>query len=67
MRVVNQSGAGESLQAEAYVQGTEVEHRVRLRPEGDTCTCPWYGKHQGDRGPCKHVLAARLFLTHDDE
>lgn len=25
---------------------------------GATCTCPWYGKHEGTRGPCKHVLAA---------
>ena len=27
---------------------------------GDTCTCPWWGKHQGTRGPCKHVLAAHI-------
>jgi len=27
---------------------------------GDTCTCPWWGKHQGTRGHCKHVLAARI-------
>jgi hypothetical protein len=68
VRVVTQSGAGETLQAEAYVQGTDVEHRVRLQPRGDVCTCPWYGKHQGDRGPCKHVLAARLKVQgdHDD-
>jgi hypothetical protein len=26
----------------------------------DTCTCPWWGKHRGTRGPCKHVLAARI-------
>ncbi|MDR3107935.1 MAG: SWIM zinc finger family protein [Bifidobacteriaceae bacterium] len=24
------------------------------------CTCPWYLKHQADRGPCKHVLAVQL-------
>lgn len=29
---------------------------------GDACTCPWWGKHQGTRGPCKHVLAARVVL-----
>ncbi len=29
--------------------------------EGDyRCTCPWYGKYRGYRGPCKHILAARL-------
>lgn len=66
VRIVSQAGADDGLQAEAYVQGTGVEHRVRLQPTEDTCTCPWYGKHQGDRGPCKHVLAARLFLENDE-
>ncbi|MFL5245721.1 MAG: SWIM zinc finger family protein [Gemmataceae bacterium] len=67
VRVVSQSGSEDDLRADLYVQGTEVEHRVRLQPEGDTCTCPWYGKHQGDRGPCKHVLAARIFLQPNDD
>jgi hypothetical protein len=67
VRIVNQTGVGDDLRAEAYVQGTDVEHRVRLQPEGDKCTCPWYGKHQGDRGPCKHVLAARIVLCPDEE
>ena len=26
------------------------------------CNCPWFIKYQGLRGPCKHVLAVRLFL-----
>jgi hypothetical protein len=38
------------------------EHRVRLSEEGSRCTCVWYAKHQGQQGPCKHVLAAQLFL-----
>ncbi|MDR1187609.1 MAG: SWIM zinc finger domain-containing protein [Bifidobacteriaceae bacterium] len=25
----------------------------------DRCTCPWWVKYHGTRGPCKHVLAAR--------
>lgn len=25
-----------------------------------TCTCPWWFDHRGSRGPCKHVLAARI-------
>ena len=29
----------------------------------DTCTCPWWGRHQGTRGPCRHVLAARMVLA----
>ena len=46
---------------EAEVTGTEVTHLVRLDEEnGDKCTCPWFAKHRGQRGPCKHILAARL-------
>lgn len=45
---------------EAWVRGTGVEHRVR-RVEGDwRCTCPWVAKHGSSRGPCKHILAARI-------
>lgn len=43
------------------VPGTGVAHYVRLRDDGDVCSCPWFSKHQGERGPCKHVLAARMF------
>ena len=24
------------------------------------CTCEWWSRHRGERGPCKHVLAAEL-------
>lgn len=44
----------------AYVRSGESEHVVRRTPDGDRCTCPWFAKHQGSRGPCKHVLAADL-------
>lgn len=46
-----------------------VEHRVELLENTDPrCTCPWYAKHQGTRGPCKHVLAAESFLeTRNDD
>ena len=37
-----------------------VDYRVRSSEQGWTCTCPWYGRHRGDRGPCKHVLAVQL-------
>ena len=47
---------------EAYVQGSGVEHRVRLGAESARCSCPWYGKNQGARGPCKHVLAVQITL-----
>lgn len=42
------------------VPGTGTTHRVNLLDEGDTCTCPWYSKYLGERGPCKHILAARI-------
>jgi hypothetical protein len=45
---------------EAEVAGSDVAHRVRLSAEGDRCTCVWYAKHGGDRGPCAHVLAVQL-------
>lgn len=47
------------------VDGTGVVHHVRLREDDDRCSCPWFSKHQGQRGPCKHVLAARLFIERD--
>lgn len=56
-------GSGEFDLAAA---GTGVTHHVRLRADGDKCTCPWYSKNQGRRGPCKHILAARM-LTGGDE
>jgi hypothetical protein len=42
------------------VPGTDVIHRVQLDESGDRCTCPWFSKYQGARGPCKHILAAQL-------
>ncbi len=45
---------------EAEVLGTDVTHRVRLSDAADRCTCPWHAKHQGSRGPCKHILAVQI-------
>ena len=42
------------------VEGTGTIHRVRLDEEQDRCTCPWFSKYLGQRGPCKHILAANL-------
>ena len=53
-------------QIDVEVGGTGVKHHVRLRAEGDRCSCPWFSKHQGQRGPCKHILAARMFAQGDD-
>jgi hypothetical protein len=41
---------------------TVSEYRVHLNPAvaQSRCTCTWYLRHGGDRGPCKHVVAARI-------
>ena len=51
------------LVAEGAVRDGEVRsgdkaYAVRLDPPH--CSCPWWSKHPGDRGPCKHLLAARV-------
>jgi hypothetical protein len=41
------------------------EHRYQVRHADRTpigCTCPWWGRHRGDRGPCKHQLAVSITL-----
>lgn len=43
---------------EAEVASGGVAHVVRDDGHGLRCTCPWFAKHRGQRGPCKHVLAA---------
>jgi hypothetical protein len=35
-------------------------YRVRQVDGTWRCTCPWWGRHGADRGPCKHVLAVVL-------
>ena len=44
----------------AVVGSGDAGHRVTFDDAADRCTCPWWGKHRGARGPCKHVLAARM-------
>ncbi|NUT49230.1 MAG: SWIM zinc finger family protein [Saccharothrix sp.] len=39
----------------------EHEHLVLRGDDGVlSCTCLWWAKYRGGRGPCKHVLAAQL-------
>ncbi|MFJ1751378.1 SWIM zinc finger family protein [Kitasatospora sp. NPDC088134] len=37
-------------------------HHVRIAPDGAAlgCTCRWWARHRGGRGPCSHVLAVRI-------
>ncbi|SFN55931.1 MULTISPECIES: SWIM zinc finger family protein [Actinomadura] len=43
----------------AVVVSNGGERQVRFEGDRVTCTCPWWFDHRGERGPCKHVLAAR--------
>jgi hypothetical protein len=52
--------------AKFEVDGTGTVHLVSLSESGDSCTCPWFSKYQGQRGACKHVLAATL-MVQDEE
>jgi hypothetical protein len=44
--------------AAATVASGDVEYVVRFDDDGARCTCAWFARHRGERGPCKHVLAA---------
>lgn len=59
-RTLVATGAVTLVNGGAIVGEAETAHRVTFGPAADTCTCPWWGKHRGTRGPCKHVLAARI-------
>jgi hypothetical protein len=71
-RKIIESGGVQILQRneemiEAEVAGSGVVHRVRLSEAGDRCTCPWHAKHQGNRGPCKHILAVQIVAEPETE
>lgn len=65
IRVINVEP--EMLKIEA--KGSEVKHIVTLDLKEQTirCTCQWFSKHQGARGFCKHILAAKLKLADEDD
>ncbi|MEV0201717.1 SWIM zinc finger family protein [Nonomuraea sp. NPDC050691] len=42
----------------AWVRTDGGLREVRL--SDGSCTCAWWWDHRGSRGPCKHVLAARI-------
>ncbi|MGI5441927.1 SWIM zinc finger family protein [Streptomyces shenzhenensis] len=35
-------------------------HRVRDAAGVLSCSCPWWARYRGGRGPCKHALAVRM-------
>ncbi|MFI0349149.1 SWIM zinc finger family protein [Actinomadura sp. 9N407] len=44
----------------ASVDAGGTPRQVRFTGDGASCTCPWWTEYRGGRGPCKHVIAARL-------
>jgi SWIM zinc finger len=42
---------------DATVRSGDAEYVVRFEDGVARCTCAWFAKHRGERGPCKHVLA----------
>jgi hypothetical protein len=59
--------SGNEPQWDCRVEGDSCQYLVRLRSEGDSCTCQWYSRYQGARGACKHVLAAKLFVREQSD
>ncbi|WP_229402362.1 SWIM zinc finger family protein [Micromonospora okii] len=60
-RALLEAGAVDTDAAGATVRSGDEVYRVRRLPDDRyTCTCPWWAKHRGRRGPCKHALATRM-------
>jgi hypothetical protein len=59
-RRLAEAGAVRLDGAMAYVRSGDTDYVVRRAEDGRRCSCPWYAKHRGSRGPCKHVLAVEL-------
>jgi hypothetical protein len=58
-KLVEQAAIEQIDAVETVVTSGGVDYVVRSSPDGWRCTCPWFSKYQGMRGPCKHVLAAQ--------
>ncbi len=43
------------------ISSKDTEYRVVLSSNGDQCSCPWFSKYLGNRGACKHILAAQIY------
>lgn len=54
------AGAVHFESGQTTVRSGDIDYVVRLNDDGHRCSCPWFAKHQGTRGPCKHVLAVEI-------
>ncbi len=55
-----EAGAVHLESEQATVRSGDSQYIVRLTEDGHRCSCPWFAKHQGTRGPCKHILAIEI-------
>lgn len=60
-----EDGVGMEGERVALVPGSGVVHRVRWRADRARCSCAWFAKHEGARGPCKHVLAVEMIVDEE--
>lgn len=44
------------------VSGSTTDYLVILGESTNMCSCPWYARHRGNRGPCKHILATQIHM-----
>lgn len=42
------------------VSSGSTVYLVILQEGSASCSCPWHARHRGNRGPCKHILAAHI-------
>ncbi len=59
-RLVEAGALEADEQGRWVVRATGSQHLVRPHEGEWRCTCTWFLTHGSGRGPCKHVLAARL-------
>jgi hypothetical protein len=59
-RALAAAGAVTVEGAVAVVRSGDEVYHVR---DAASCTCPWWAKHRGERGPCKHALAVRMVTS----
>ncbi|WP_431681758.1 SWIM zinc finger family protein [Kitasatospora sp. KL5] len=67
-RAMAAAGAVRLEGATAVVTVDDHVQRVRTGADGQLgCTCLWWAKYRGGRGPCKHVLAVGLVRAEQAE
>jgi hypothetical protein len=66
-RALFDKGAVRWVNGVAEVVSSDVTHKVIRDDDGSRCTCPWFAKNGGQRGPCKHILAVEMDIDRQDD